>query len=186
MDPSNVSRYSNRTCHIPARLWPIRNGPNIHGKSTRRAADDPGFHPLGSQPLRGGWSLLRSRYRSRIGRGGPAGAARPTSTTGPAGNLPRMPAHHPEREVVCNLLEQRIHERQPAAYLTHRAWFAGLELHVNEHVIVPRSPLVELVEAGFGPYGASRKGFITSWTCVRAVATSASPVRSSYPRRKWT
>jgi len=58
----------------------------------------------------------------------------------------------PEREAVSELLEQRVNERKPAAYLTHRAWFAGLEFYVNEDVVVPRSPLAELVEAGFEPW----------------------------------
>ncbi len=58
----------------------------------------------------------------------------------------------PERGAVCDLLERRIKERKPAAYLTNRAWFAGLEFHINEDVVVPRSPLAELVEAGFDPW----------------------------------
>jgi ribosomal protein L3 glutamine methyltransferase len=57
-----------------------------------------------------------------------------------------------ERVLVTDLIEQRVVERVPAAYLTGRAWFAGLELDVNRDVLVPRSPIAEMVEAGFEPW----------------------------------
>ena len=57
-----------------------------------------------------------------------------------------------EREKIIGLVERRIRERIPAPYLTGEAWFAGLRFHVNQHVLIPRSPIAELLEGGFSPW----------------------------------
>lgn len=57
-----------------------------------------------------------------------------------------------ERRAVVELIRRRVNERIPLAYLLNIAYFAGLPFYVDERVLVPRSPIAELVQAGFQPW----------------------------------
>lgn len=57
-----------------------------------------------------------------------------------------------ERNRVLELIDRRVTERVPAAYLTNEAWLRGHRFYVDARVIVPRSPIAELLDEGLSPW----------------------------------
>jgi len=57
-----------------------------------------------------------------------------------------------EAKRICEFIEQRINDRKPLAYITQQAFFCGLPFYVDERVLVPRSPIAELIESRFEPF----------------------------------
>jgi len=74
-----------------------------------------------------------------------------------------LPEDLTEQVLTCRLLEQeklailalfelRVSQQMPIAYITNLAYFAQLPFYVDERVLVPRSPIGELIEQHFSPY----------------------------------
>jgi ribosomal protein L3 glutamine methyltransferase len=67
----------------------------------------------------------------------------------------------PDRALVDDAVRfarRRVAERVPLAYVIGEGWFAGMTFIVDRNVLVPRSPLVEVIERGFAPWAALAPG----------------------------
>ncbi|NRD74370.1 50S ribosomal protein L3 N(5)-glutamine methyltransferase [Shewanella sp. VB17] len=57
-----------------------------------------------------------------------------------------------EKHKIVELIVRRVRERLPVPYLTNKAMFAGLAFYVDERVLVPRSPIAEMIATQFSPW----------------------------------
>jgi len=85
-----------------------------------------------------------------------------------------------EKNRILSLLIQRIEKRKPTAYLLKEGWFAGLRFFIDERVLVPRSPIAELIETQFSPWIEAKKvGYIldlcTGSGCIGIASAYAFP-----------
>lgn len=62
-----------------------------------------------------------------------------------------------EKKEIFKLLQKRLKTRKPMPYLTHESYFMGLPFYVDERVLIPRSPVAELIEKSFYPWIAQNE-----------------------------
>lgn len=56
-----------------------------------------------------------------------------------------------EKQQLFDIVQKRITDRVPTPYLTNQAWFCGHRFYVDERVLIPRSPIGELINNHFQP-----------------------------------
>ncbi|CAL1329545.1 50S ribosomal protein L3 N(5)-glutamine methyltransferase [Candidatus Providencia siddallii] len=54
-----------------------------------------------------------------------------------------------EKKHIINLISQRIKKKIPTAYLINRSWFCGHEFYIDKRVLIPRTPIKELINNRF-------------------------------------
>ena len=57
-----------------------------------------------------------------------------------------------ERDYILSLIKRRVSERIPVPYLVGKAWYAGLPFFVDTRVLIPRSPIFEVIGNEFTPW----------------------------------
>jgi ribosomal protein L3 glutamine methyltransferase len=57
-----------------------------------------------------------------------------------------------EKKRIIDFVKQRVEERKPLPYITNEAWFMEMPFYVDERVLIPRSPIAQLLETEFSPF----------------------------------
>ncbi len=87
----------------------------------------------------------------------------------------------PERLQLAQLLERRIDQRVPAAYLTHEAWLGDFRFYVDERVIIPRSFIAELLPDSLTPFVGEPEGVASALDLCTGSGCLAILLAHSYP-----
>lgn len=82
-----------------------------------------------------------------------------------------------EKAAFLELLERRINERVPTSYLLNLAYFCKKPFYVDERVLIPRSPIAELIEQKFAPYFPTEDASIPLAQGLPARTHSTAPAR---------
>ena len=91
---------------------------------------------------------------------------------------------HTEMYEVLNIIEKRVEQRIPAAYLTHQAFLGDFSFYVDERVIVPRSFIAELLNELLAPWITEPEeinsvlDLCTGSGCLAIIAAHAFPYAS--------
>jgi len=89
-----------------------------------------------------------------------------------------------EVESVLSLIEQRITQRVPAAYLTHEAWLGDFKFYVDERVLVPRSFIAELLREQLSPWVSDPESVATALDLCTGSACLAILLAHAFPHAK--
>lgn len=88
-----------------------------------------------------------------------------------------------EKNQLLALYQRRINEKKPAPYLTHEANFGGMTFYVDERVLIPRSPMAEIIQKRFSPWISPERvstilDLCTGSGCIAALCAAAFPEAS--------
>lgn len=59
---------------------------------------------------------------------------------------------HNELVRIVHLIDRRVHDKTPTAYLLKEAWLTGHRFYIDERALIPRSYIAELIEDDLAPW----------------------------------